>query len=199
MYYLNARYYDPSNGRFITKDTYRGEKKNPSTLHLYAYCINNPINYVDPSGHVPFVIPIGIGISKAFISKLLFTGGAMIVSGAAVVVGKHIKNKKYDHYIAELENYRVYFGKGISRSKAVSRLKKGKNVWSKSASKAKSIAKSASQVKKVESKSEIHFTAERGKRKLKYAYWHYHYLKNNKKDRGNAHSFYGDEKKNPKW
>ena len=23
----------------------------PDTLHLYAYCANNPVNYVDPSGH----------------------------------------------------------------------------------------------------------------------------------------------------
>lgn len=27
MYYLNARYYHPKNGRFITRDTYRGEAK----------------------------------------------------------------------------------------------------------------------------------------------------------------------------
>ena len=26
---------------------------NPSSLHLYAYCTNNPINYVDPTGHIP--------------------------------------------------------------------------------------------------------------------------------------------------
>ena len=51
LYYLNARYYDPENGRFLTEDTYRGEAEDPDTLHLYAYCKNNPINYVDPSGH----------------------------------------------------------------------------------------------------------------------------------------------------
>lgn len=51
LYYYNARYYDPENGRFITQDTYRGENTEPATLHLYAYCANNPINYVDPSGH----------------------------------------------------------------------------------------------------------------------------------------------------
>ncbi len=28
LYYLNARYYDPEDGRFITRDTYRGEKRN---------------------------------------------------------------------------------------------------------------------------------------------------------------------------
>ena len=51
LYYLNARYYDPENGRFLTEDTYRGEVNDPDTLHLYAYCANDPINYVDPSGH----------------------------------------------------------------------------------------------------------------------------------------------------
>ena len=53
LYYLNARYYDPESGRFLTEDTYRGELKEPDTLHLYVYCKNNPINYVDPSGHSP--------------------------------------------------------------------------------------------------------------------------------------------------
>ncbi len=50
-YYLNARYYNPANGRFLSQDTYRGEVENPYTLHLYTYCKNDPVNYVDPSGH----------------------------------------------------------------------------------------------------------------------------------------------------
>ena len=51
LYYYNARFYDPENARFLTQDTYRGEATQPDTLHLYAYCKNNPINYTDPSGH----------------------------------------------------------------------------------------------------------------------------------------------------
>ena len=42
---------DPDNGRFISQDSYRGELDDPGQWHLYAYCANNPINYVDPSGH----------------------------------------------------------------------------------------------------------------------------------------------------
>ncbi|MEB3104090.1 RHS repeat-associated core domain-containing protein, partial [Ferviditalea candida] len=49
-YYLQARYYDPRNGRFLSADTFRGEIGNPLSLHLYAYSLNNPVNYVDPSG-----------------------------------------------------------------------------------------------------------------------------------------------------
>ncbi len=52
LYYLNARYYDPEDGRFLSRDSYRGDSGNPSTLHLYTYCANNPVNYEDPSGHV---------------------------------------------------------------------------------------------------------------------------------------------------
>ena len=51
LYYYNARFYDSENARFLTQDTYRGENDQPDTLHLYAYCANNPINYVDPTGH----------------------------------------------------------------------------------------------------------------------------------------------------
>ncbi len=37
--------------RFITEDTYRGQKNDPLSLNLYTYCHNSPIMYTDPSGH----------------------------------------------------------------------------------------------------------------------------------------------------
>ena len=61
LYYLNARYYNPEDGRFLTEDTYRGEFTDPSSLHLYAYCTNNPISYTDPSGHIPVALIIDAG------------------------------------------------------------------------------------------------------------------------------------------
>ena len=51
QYYLRARHYDPATGRFKTEDTYRGQLDNTKSLNLYTYCENNPIIYVDPSGH----------------------------------------------------------------------------------------------------------------------------------------------------
>ena len=46
QYYLRARFYNPVIARFLSEDTYYGEG-----LNLYAYCHNNPVRYVDPSGH----------------------------------------------------------------------------------------------------------------------------------------------------
>ena len=46
QYYLRARFYNPAIGRFLNEDTYYGDG-----LNLYAYCHNNPVKYVDPSGH----------------------------------------------------------------------------------------------------------------------------------------------------
>ncbi|WP_139489609.1 RHS repeat domain-containing protein [Brevibacillus dissolubilis] len=51
FYYLRARFYDPSVGRFITEDTYKGQVENPLALSRYVYTANNPLRYIDPSGN----------------------------------------------------------------------------------------------------------------------------------------------------
>ncbi|KWX80493.1 hypothetical protein AMQ84_03375 [Paenibacillus riograndensis] len=51
LYYLRARYYDPSMGRFLNEDTVEGQIDNPLTQNLYTYVHNNPLRYADPSGH----------------------------------------------------------------------------------------------------------------------------------------------------
>jgi RHS repeat-associated protein len=53
LQYLRARWYDPSMGRFISEDTYEGDFKSPISLNLYTYVENNPLKYIDPSGHKP--------------------------------------------------------------------------------------------------------------------------------------------------
>lgn len=45
LYYLMARYYDASVGRFLTRDTVQDN-------NLYAYSGNNPMNFTDPSGRL---------------------------------------------------------------------------------------------------------------------------------------------------
>jgi len=52
LYYLNARYYSPEWRRFISPDdTAYLDIETPNGLNLYVYCANDPVNYVDPSGH----------------------------------------------------------------------------------------------------------------------------------------------------
>ncbi|MCY9670507.1 RHS repeat-associated core domain-containing protein, partial [Paenibacillus alginolyticus] len=47
----SARWYSPKVGRFTTEDTYAGAAYVPQTLNRYAYTLNNPVNYTDPTGH----------------------------------------------------------------------------------------------------------------------------------------------------
>ncbi|MHB8628749.1 MAG: RHS repeat-associated core domain-containing protein [Aggregatilineales bacterium] len=51
LYDLRARYYDPTQGRFLGRDTNGVDLSNPVELNRYAYTANNPINQFDPSGH----------------------------------------------------------------------------------------------------------------------------------------------------
>lgn len=51
LYNYGARLYDPALGRFIMADSIVPNSKNPQSLNRYSYVRNNPINFVDPSGH----------------------------------------------------------------------------------------------------------------------------------------------------
>ena len=51
LYYLRARYMNPSTGSFTTMDSYQGNLYEPISLHKYAYANANPVTYVDPSGY----------------------------------------------------------------------------------------------------------------------------------------------------
>jgi RHS repeat-associated protein len=54
LYFYNARFYDPYLGRFISADTVVPEPGNPQSLNRFSYVGNNPLKYVDPSGHFPW-------------------------------------------------------------------------------------------------------------------------------------------------
>jgi len=87
LYFYGARYYDPEIGRFITADTIVGEPYNPQSFNRYAYCYNNPVNYIDPSGHLGFlatliwvavIIAIGWALDEYAGAEVNVGGGATV-------------------------------------------------------------------------------------------------------------------------
>jgi len=59
LLYLRARYYDPDVGRFISRDSIGVN----GGINLYAYCGNNPVNWVDHTGKIPIK-----GLARGFVS-----------------------------------------------------------------------------------------------------------------------------------
>ena len=100
FYYLQSRYYDPVVGRFINADTIvAGEGEAPTESNLFAYCLNNPVNLSDPSGHwaewfetaakvasgVALVVSItAVVVAVSAVSAGTATPAAVLIAGAAL-------------------------------------------------------------------------------------------------------------------
>jgi RHS repeat-associated protein len=50
FYYLRARYYQPTTGRFTALDPFEADPYAPISLHKYLYAGDDPVNKIDPSG-----------------------------------------------------------------------------------------------------------------------------------------------------
>ena len=63
LYYLQTRYYDPEVGRFITIDSIEYlDPESINGLNLYAYCGDNPVMRVDPTGTIFGWLLVALGI-----------------------------------------------------------------------------------------------------------------------------------------
>jgi len=51
LMFYQARYYDPTIGRFISADSIVPDPANPQDLNRYSYVGNNPVTFTDPTGH----------------------------------------------------------------------------------------------------------------------------------------------------
>ncbi len=56
LYYLQSRYYDSTIGRFINVDAFITTGQGILGLNMFAYCLNNPIIYSDPTGEYALCI-----------------------------------------------------------------------------------------------------------------------------------------------
>ncbi len=50
--YFGARYLSSAQGRFTSPDPIGGRLANPQSLNKYAYVLNNPLKFIDPTGMV---------------------------------------------------------------------------------------------------------------------------------------------------
>ena len=56
LYYLHSRYYDPTTARFLNADTFASTGQGILGNNMFAYCLNNPTNFGDPSGTASKII-----------------------------------------------------------------------------------------------------------------------------------------------
>jgi RHS repeat-associated protein len=61
LMFYNARWYDPLLGRFAQADTLVPDPANPQSLNRYAYTLNNPLRYTDPTGHFAWFVAVPVG------------------------------------------------------------------------------------------------------------------------------------------
>ena len=82
LYYLRARYMNPSTGTFISMDTYQGDMYEPVTLHKYLYANANPVKYSEPSGNVALV---DFTIGNTIRAEMAGCGSMMVSMGLNVL------------------------------------------------------------------------------------------------------------------
>jgi RHS repeat-associated protein len=83
---VGVRWYDPTVGRFLQQDPWLGSIYAPLTLNAYGYCVNDPVNAVDPSGE-QVAGTLAVGGTLALIDGPLPVGDllAIIIIGGLVV------------------------------------------------------------------------------------------------------------------
>ena len=86
LYFLQTRYYDPEVGRFLNRDSVSyADPETIGGLNLYAYCLNNPVEYVDPAGTGP-ILALILGVA-ALVGMGLTIGGVVSDNNVMTAIG----------------------------------------------------------------------------------------------------------------
>ena len=75
---MNGRMYDPVMSSFLSVDNYVQAPDNSQNFNRYAYCLNNPLKYTDPSGEVfgadDAAILLTVGVAATVASSVTLNG-----------------------------------------------------------------------------------------------------------------------------
>ena len=91
FYYLNSRYYDPEICRFVNADGYVSTGQGLLGNNMFAYCLNNPVSYIDPDGEAIAGAVSGglIALAEIVLPALAIVGGVVaIVVGVGAIINE---------------------------------------------------------------------------------------------------------------
>ena len=66
---MNGRMYDPVMSSFLSVDNYVQAPDFSQSFNRYAYCLNNPLKYTDPSGEIHVLAVVAIGAAVTVITN----------------------------------------------------------------------------------------------------------------------------------
>ena len=93
LYWVQTRYYNPDWCRWISPDSVSYlDPESPHGINLYLYCANDPINYVDHSGHESkwwqwALFGIGIALVAVAAGMAIIGTGGIAAFGTGALIG----------------------------------------------------------------------------------------------------------------
>jgi RHS repeat-associated protein len=97
LYYYGARYYDPRTSVWLSTDPLQEKYPEVST---YAYCVNNPVNAIDPDGRSTWVMNNSDGTYR--------------------VIGGDLNDKDLNIYVYSIKDGNLARGESIGESDLIS-------------------------------------------------------------------------------
>ena len=85
MYYLQSRYYDAKICRFINADGYISTGQGLTGYNMFAYCGNDPVNRVDPTGNI-----------WRLVLAVVLIAGVVLLTGCSQQESVDAANEKYN-------------------------------------------------------------------------------------------------------